>query len=391
MNFQPTQLNERVQTLDILRGFSLLGILLVNMFGFYLPMPHIPDLSTWFTEATDIIWHQMLDIYVQSSFYPLFSMLFGYGLAMQFMKAQQTDQNFYRFASKRFIILFIIGMLHAIFIWWGDILATYAFCGFFALVFIRLKSGWLLSIGLALNALLHAFNLGILALIGALTIEMEELPIDIVMLQNAITAYGTGNWLDAFMQRLNDLSIQMDVGMWFSALFTILPYMLIGAAAAKWRLLERAKELKGFWISIAVIFVALGVFLKSLPINMGKIYIYEYIQVFFGGPILAIGYIAVFVVLCYFPVMNKVFSPLAKAGRMSMTLYIMQSILCTVLFYNFGFSLYGKIDVPTAVYIALGIFALQVILAELWLSKFTQGPLEAAVKRLTYGKMNSEK
>ncbi len=354
-------------------------------------MPHILDLSTWFTEATDIIWHQILDIYVQGSFYPLFSMLFGYGLAMQFMKAQATGRDFYRFASKRLLILFIIGMIHALFIWWGDILAMYAFCGFFVLVFIRLKSGWLLSIGLALNALMHVFYLGILALAGALMIGMDEIAIDITMLQNAITAYGTGNWLDAFMQRLHDLKIQMGIGMWFSALFTILPYMLIGAAAAKWRLLERAKELKGLWISFAVLFVAIGIILKSLPINLGKIYLYDYIQVSIGGPILSVGYIAVFVVLSYIPVMNKVFSPLAKAGRMSMTLYIMQSIVCTIIFYNFGFGLYGEIDVPTAVYIAFAIFAIQVILAELWLSKFTQGPLEAAVKRLTYGKMYSEK
>ncbi len=88
MNLQPTQLNERITTIDIIRGFSLLGILLVNMFGFYLPQPHI-QLDNWFTEAIDIIWHQNLDIYIQSSFYPLFSMLFGYGLAMQYMKANE--------------------------------------------------------------------------------------------------------------------------------------------------------------------------------------------------------------------------------------------------------------------------------------------------------------
>ena len=70
MEFRPVGSKERVATLDILRGFSLLGILLVNMFGFYLPMPHIADLSSWFSEAQDIIWQQLLDIYVQSSFYP---------------------------------------------------------------------------------------------------------------------------------------------------------------------------------------------------------------------------------------------------------------------------------------------------------------------------------
>ena len=76
MDFRPVGTGERIAALDILRGFSLLGILLVNMFGFYLPMPHISDLSSWFTNAQDIILQQLLDIYVQSSFYPLFSMHF---------------------------------------------------------------------------------------------------------------------------------------------------------------------------------------------------------------------------------------------------------------------------------------------------------------------------
>ena len=98
MDFRPVGTNERVATLDILRGVSLLGILLVNMFGFYLPMPHIADLSSWFNEVQDIILQQLLDIYVQSSFYPLFSMLFGYGLAMQYVKASETGTDFYRFA-----------------------------------------------------------------------------------------------------------------------------------------------------------------------------------------------------------------------------------------------------------------------------------------------------
>ncbi len=390
MKFQPTMLSERVHTLDVLRGFSLLGILLVNMFGFYLPLPHIV-LSEWFTEAKDIIWHQTLDIYVQSSFYPLFSILFGYGLAMQFMKSKQTEVNFYKFAPKRLVILFVIGLMHAFLIWWGDILAMYAFCGFFLLALIRLKSGWLLTVALTLNMLMHAFILFIYSVSGLLTAEVDGQFVHIMNVQNAIEAYGIGSWTDAFMQRLTDLSVQMSFGMWFFSLFTILPYMLIGAAAAKWQLIERAKDLKLLWGCLAVMCISAGLFIKSAPFTFTETYLLQYLKVYIGGPILAIGYIAVIVILCLMPVATKVLAPLAKAGRMSMTLYIMQSIICTVIFYNFGFGLYGKVDVALGTYIAIGIFVCQVIIAELWLSKFSQGPLEAAVKRLTYGNILSEK
>lgn len=386
MNFRPVGVQERIATLDILRGFSLLGILLVNMFGFYLPMPHIADLSNWFTSAQDIILQQLLDIYVQSSFYPLFSMLFGYGLAMQFIKAKANGTNFYKFAPKRLAILFVIGMLHAVLIWWGDILAMYAFCGVFLLALLRLPAKWLFIIALVVNMLYHGFNIALYSLSGFFNETTDILSVDITSIQNVITAYGVGNWMDTFMQRLDDLAIQMSSSMWISSLFTILPYMLIGAALAKWRLIERAKEKQILWVVLAVAGLGVGIYVKSLPIAGAQTFGNEYLQVYIGGPILAIGYIAVVVLLTQLPFMVKLLSPIAKAGRMSLTLYLMQSIVCTTLFYNWGFGLYGKVDVQMGIYIALALFIVQVLFAELWLSKFKQGPLEAVMKRLIYGK-----
>ena len=383
MNFQPTTLHERVDALDILRGFSLLGILLVNMFAFYLPLPHI-DLGSWFTEAKDIIWQQTLDIYVLSSFYPLFSMLFGYGLAMQFMKAKELGTNFYKFASKRLSILLILGLLHAFFIWWGDILTMYAFCGFFLILFLRFGSGWLLTFSIVINGIMQVFFLGIYLLAGIANMEVEEMAVDIEMINNAITAYGIGSWTDAFLQRLNDLSLQMSIAMWITALLTILPYMMLGAAAAKWRLIERAKDLKTFLILLTILCLVVGLFIKSSPYIFVRTYMLDYLKVYIGGPILSVGYIGVIVCLCIIPIMRKVFKPFAMAGRMSLTLYIMQSIICTCLFYNFGFGLYGKVDVQMGTFIALGIFVIQVIFAELWFIKFKQGPLEFVMKKLIY-------
>ncbi|MFJ8234609.1 DUF418 domain-containing protein [Ureibacillus sp. NPDC094379] len=391
MNFQPTTLNERIESLDILRGFSLLGILLVNMFAFYLPMPHILDLNSWFSEAKDVIWQQTLDIYVQSSFYPLFSMLFGYGLAMQYLKSQRTGTNFYKFAPKRLVILLVIGFLHAILIWWGDILATYAFCGFFLLMLIRLRSRWLVSIAIGINFVMHFLFIFIFLISGMANMEVDSSFVDIEMINSAITAYGVGSWGDAFMQRLKDLSVQMSFAMWITSLFTILPYMLMGAAAAKLRLIERAKELKKWWITLAIICIFVGLVIKSAPYNMTRSYLLDYLKVYIGGPVLSVGYVAVIVLLCMIPWLLKLLRPISKAGRMSLTLYIMQSIICTLLFYNFGFGLYGEVDVQMGVLIAIALYVIQVIFAELYFMKFKQGPLELAVKKITYRKMLSEK
>ena len=389
MKLQPVGTKERIVTLDVLRGFSLLGILLVNMFAFYLPMPHITDLSAWFTDVQDIILQQVLDIYVQSSFYPLFSMLFGYGVAMQFMKADGV--GFYKFAPKRMIVLFVAGFLHAVLIWWGDILMTYAFCGLLLIALIKMRPLFLVICAFVLNGLFHSLILLGYFAMGIFSAPVEEASVDIAAIQNAITAYGVGTWGDTFTQRMLDLAVQFQPFMWVSAAFTILPYMLVGAAFAKWRLIERAREKIALWLILAVIGLGAGIFLKALPIYTTKTYGLEYVKVYVGGPILALGYMAVVVLLCLIPYARKLFSPIAKVGRMSMTLYIMQSIICTTLFYHWGFSLYGQVDVQMGIIIAVAIYVVQLILAELWLSKFTQGPLELAIKRATYGKILSEK
>ena len=391
MNFQPVTEQQRITTLDILRGFSLLGILLVNMFGFSQPMPYVNDLANWFTSAKDIIHHQLLDIYVQSSFYPLFSMLFGYGLAMQFLKAQLLQTRFYSFASKRFIILMLIGFFHAFFIWWGDILAQYAFCGFFLLLFIRFRSTILVVLALVLNALFQASFILAYKAGGIFDVEVQAYPLDLMAVESAIAAYSTGTWGDMFIQRFADLTVQMSPIMWISSLFTILPYMLLGAAAAKWRLIERAKEKLVIWIVLAIVGLGAGIFIKSAPIIYTRTYGLDYLKVYVGGPILSIGYIALVVLLCLIPFVVKMFRPIANAGRISMTLYIMQSLICTFIFYNWGLGLYGKLDVFACVMLAIGIYVVQLLFAQLWLLKFKQGPLEATIKRITYGKKLSEK
>jgi uncharacterized protein len=261
----------------------------------------------------------------------------------------------------------------------------YAVCGFFLILLLRLNSGWMLSIALVLNGLFHTLIISVYAMAEIANDEYETF-VDISAIEDAITAYGIGTWKDAFMQRLNDLAIQMSPSMWISAMFTILPYMLVGAAAAKWRLVERAKELKGRWIILAIVCIAGGLFLKSYPFHTTRTYLWEYVRVYMGGPIVAIGYASAIVLLCLIPFLPKLLSPIAKAGRMSLTLYLMQSVICTLLFYNYGFGLYGKVDVLMGIVIAISIYVIQAAFAELWFIKFRQGPLEYLVKRMTYGK-----
>lgn len=382
MELTPTPTKTRNKTLDILRGFSLLGIILVNLLAFNLPLPHI-DLGSWFTLPSDIKWHQLLDIYVQGSFYPLFAMLFGYGLAMQWQKAHANNQPFWSTGLRRMVGLFIIGLLHAILIWWGDILMMYAVFGTLLLLFLRMPPFILFLLAFAWNGVIQLFMI----VFSSPGVVDDVYYANIVGIGEALAAYGTGTWLEIFNQRMIDLAVQNSSVMWFFGLFTIFPYMLLGAGASKLKLIERASEVKWLWIGLAVTTFPLGIYLKNLSILQERTFFLEYIKTYVGGPLTAIGYASIIVSLCLLPTVAKLLTPFATVGRMSLSTYIGQSVILSVLFYGFGFGLYGKINVQSGVVIAVTIFIVQVVIADLWLRKFNQGPLEALWRKFTYFKL----
>lgn len=382
MKLQPVALNERVEAIDIMRGFSLLGILIINMLTFHSPLSYVNP-YTYFTRPYDSEIYGFIDIFIQASFYPLFAMLFGYGLAMQFMKVEAKKQPFLPVAGRRLLVLLGIGILHAFLLWYGDILITYAVIGFLLLGMLKLSPKLLLGLAALIYTVPHALLL--LVMFIAVSVN-PSFYTGIQAVQSSIDAYGSGTFIDIFSQRLSDWSYSNGPFNFVVLIATILPLMMVGAAAAKWQLIERTKQLRKLWIGLAVIPLAVGLLLKSTPQLIAENYAYVYLQDIFGGPLVAVGYAAIIALLAQYAGIRKILQPLAKVGRMSLTIYIMQSLIATFIFYSYGFGLYGKVDLLSGTLIALGIFAIQLIFAEVWLSKFKQGPLEKLWRKGTYGK-----
>jgi uncharacterized protein len=139
-------LTERIQTLDIVRGFAVLAILLTNFrLGDARASSVLDHASTWFIE-----------FFVEGSFFPLFSLLFGVGFAVQLLRAEQSGSNFTLRYLRRCVSLFGIGVVHYVFLLMnGDILRPYAFCGLFLIPLRRARPGVLLGIaGVALAVVL---------------------------------------------------------------------------------------------------------------------------------------------------------------------------------------------------------------------------------------------
>lgn len=384
MSIKPTGVNERIISIDVMRGFALLGIFVVNMLFFHSPYIYINP-YTWFQNPSDYETFKMIDIFVQGSVYPLFSMLFGYGLAMQFLKSTANGGPFAKFAVRRLTILLIIGCIHAFLIWAGDILITYALAGFVLILMIRLKPIWLLLISIFLFLIPNGLLYGLVYLGSLLEPNATIIYTGIQEIEASIVAYGQGSWGDIFSQRLADWLYMSGNGLIvISMLFTIVPFLLLGAAAAKWKLIERARELKVYWMITVFVMLIVGTVIKWLPYLLEANLFTMGIQDTFGGPLQAIAYAGIIALVCSIPFAAKILSPISKVGRMSMTTYLMQSIIATTIFYAYGFGLYGKIDLSTGTWMAIGIYAFQVVFAEIWFTKFKQGPVEILWRKLTY-------
>ncbi|MFD1926920.1 DUF418 domain-containing protein [Sporosarcina siberiensis] len=379
MKSSPVTLSKRVETLDIMRGFALLGIFIANMLHFHSPYLYY-DAFTWFTAPGEIQTFKWIDIFVEASFYPIFAMLFGYGLNMQYEKAVANRSPFASVASKRMAILLVFGLLHALFIWYGDVLFTYAVMGFIIIALVRMSAKWLVP----LAAVLYIVPTTLLYLVTKMLPNMDDYA-NIQQIELSVSAYAMGTYGEIFKFRLFEWLIY-GLSSTFMGIFIVLPIIMMGVVLSKWKVIERAKELRVRIAVVTIITLGLGIWIKSLPYIGKPTTDVVLLQDMYGGVILAAGYVGIIMLLCTAPVFRAVFKPIGKVGRMSLTTYITQSIVATTIFYAYGFGLYGKVDLATGTWIAIGVFALQVIFAELWLSKFQMGPLEWLWRKGTYGK-----
>jgi len=385
----PTTPENRVEAIDFLRGFALLGIFIANMLLFHTPYISINPF-TWFTTPSDIDAFKWIDILVEGSFYPIFALLFGYGINMQYEKSVARGTLFAPYMAKRLGILLGFGLLHGLFIWSGDVLFPYAVMGFLLILLVRIPAKWLTPLAL----MLYIIPVGFMYLVSLFLTKSNPAFLineyaDIQQIELAISAYAQGTWSEIFIFRFYEWLV-IGLGGTFMGFFIVLPIIMLGAALSKWKVIERAAEMKGRLVAVIVLGLGVGFGMKALPHIAEPTPDLLLLQDTFGGVIVAAGYVGLLLLLCTLPLFKVIFRPIAKAGRMSLTTYIMQSVIATILFYSYGFGLYGKIDLVTGTWIAVGVFVIQAIFAELWLSKFRMGPLEWLWRKGTYGNTSSK-
>ncbi|MEB6550922.1 DUF418 domain-containing protein [Heyndrickxia sporothermodurans] len=380
----PTQFFERISSLDGLRGFSLLGIFLINMMSYESPILYYNPKEWW--QGTDQSLYNWIELFVQASFYPIFAMLFGYGLVLIRNRTIEKGGEFKKIAVKRLFILLIIGIIHAFLIWSGDVLINYAIFGFILIFLLKLSGKSLMIIGLSLFVIPNLFFSLYLMIITLVSSQDMSMYTDIMNLTKSMDIYSSSNYWNITVQRFKDWMLVNGSSNIIFILFSVIPLMMIGAGAAKLKWLQSAQSERKKWLFILIISLPLGLFLKSLPMFVDSNLAFKYIEQSLGGTILSFAYVAIIALFMSYKWTGRLLKPFAAAGRMSLTIYITQSIVGTFIFYGYGLGLYIKLTLGTSMLLAIGIFIIQVVLAEIWFMKFKYGPLEKIWRYFTYGK-----
>jgi uncharacterized protein len=388
-----TPSTERIGALDVVRGVSVAGILFANVLVFFglFVIPEAREAALP-TAGADRIASFLERVLVEGKFYSIFSLLFGIGFGLQL--ARGGDASLPRF-RRRLKILLAIGAIHAVLIWAGDILMLYALLGFTMPWFAR-KSDWELLrwtiILLALPTALYVLGLLLWFMFagGPSPEAAEGMPPRILAIFESV---GTGGLKEAFLG--NSLLL---VGRWMDLIATIrFPKVLGMFLLGLWTVRS------GLALSLpthrkTLVRWSLFGWMVGLPANLVAAWAldrWEYLPPSGGAfigvlaqgigiPILALGYAATVALLVLDR--RRLMAPFAPMGRMALTNYLMQSIICVILSYGIGLGLWWRIGASRAMAIAAAIVLVQIPISALWLARYRFGPVEWIWRRLTYGR-----
>lgn len=422
----PVRPDERISSIDVLRGFALLGILLMNIVGFALYSASYDD-PTVAGGATGInLWTWIvMHVLAEGKMRCLFSLVFGASLILLTSRIEAKGGPSTDVFLRRNLWLILFGMVHAYFLWYGDILYPYALCALVLLPFRHMRVRSLLIIGGVLIVLQAGANIyyafdtkrtietaqsAIAAEKAAqaankkvvLTAEQEEAKKSWEEMQKHIhptkedLQKDANGWLGGFPSVFKTRAKL--VGRWHSMPYyhpmnwDIWSMMILGMAFMKAGLFSASYSYR-FYGWLAAIGYLIGISVNSttawLRIQSNFDVItrsYTGMGYDIGRLSIALAHMAVLLMLCKAGAMTWLTSRLAAVGQMAFSNYILQSVTCSTFFYGYGFGMYSKLERHQLYYLVAFIWILQLIVSPIWLKYFRFGPLEWGWRSLTYWK-----
>jgi uncharacterized protein len=395
---------ERLPTLDILRGFALMGIFIMNMPGFNTSFFVEADGSHLWPGRVDQVAEMVREALFSGKFNSMFSMLFGIGFTIQFTRMQARDpEHATGIYLRRLGVLGVLGVVHAWVFWPGDVLHTYALLGLLLVLGLRRVSdrGILLLIGACVVYPALSGVLRVLVFTPEMTAERVAIAKAFEISNNA--AFGHGSFFDMVRENVRMMNHFYDnwLGLWGALGWWVMMSltMLIGLLAGRRHWVQRAAELmpqirRLTWVALAVgllcgvAFTLIFEFNRTPGPSLVKV---------LGGVCYSLSrlgmmifYVLVIVRLAQLEPWQRRLAPLAAAGRMPLTNYLMQTAMGLVLFQNWGFGLWLQVGPAASLVLALALFwVVQVPWSLWWLKTHERGPMEALWARITYGRRST--
>jgi uncharacterized protein len=400
----PIDPSKRIEAIDMVRGFALFGVLLVNMYNFGAS-------SIIWTAPVDQVSYSVMHFFFETKSWRLFSFLFGLGFTLQMLRARSRSGPFLPVYLRRLFILFIFGMAHTL-IYDGDILMPYAELGLVLIIFRKIPLRIVLVLIIALLAVCPIGNF-VKSITSDNTLNAKSTEIEIAEAKARnekrlrTHPYAVGTVKDVFMKNAESLpprplkyplDAESDLG--YFAMF------LLGLYVGRREIFH---NIEGHLSLIRSVFkwgMTFGIISmiteRILAFGWGynvwgerglNIAVEFFGDTFFvyGSTALSMGYAAGIVLLSRTVRKRRLVKPFGPVGRMALTVYITQSLAFTTLFYGYGFGQVGRLGPAGVTAWAVFIFVCQVIVCAWWVKRFRFGPLEWLWRGLTYLKFPSNR
>lgn len=390
-NLAPTAESERLEVMDALRGFALLGVLIVNLRDLSL-FELLPEAAR--AALPTARWDHFLEIgmaaLVDAKAMTVFTILFGVGFALQMQRAKETKRRTMVYV-RRLCVLLLIGLLHAFF-WWGDILVLYALMGLLLVPLAGRQARTLALIGMAVAL----FSSPLLRPV------MNELLPKIASSKDAsasaLTAFSANQW-DTMLSTNASHFVWSRISAWGLPFFT-LGRLLLGVALGYAGVLRNPETRQRFWRRLTWAALSAGILLTAFVmlrdhgvIGAGSVWwkaepgrSLVRIARSGGSLFLGLGYVGLFVLLFQRVRWRRWLHYFSPIGRMALTNYLAQTVLGIALFYGVGFGIGPRFGLAGVLLAGAIIFSAQLWLSRWWLVRFRFGPVEWIWRCLTYGR-----
>ena len=395
-NAEPVAETARIDAIDVLRGFALLGILVMNIQAFAMPQAAYFNPTAYGDLEGANLWVWLTGrMFFDQKFMTLFSMLFGAGIVLMAGRAEARG-GAGRVHYRRMGWLLVIGLLHAHLLWYGDILFTYAVCGMVVYPLRRLSPGRLVALGTTLLAIGSAPSVGAgMSLpywpeeaLSALTDEAWRPTPEVIEAELAVYR---GGWLAQLPSRSGDALALQTVLLIFWGLWRASGLMLIGMALFKGDVFSARRSAR-FYAGLIAAAVAVGLPLQAYGLSLDFARGWPVWSFFIGmqfnyWPSIAVslGYVGLVMLACRNAALHRFTRPFAAVGQTALTNYLLQTVLCTLVFYGHGLGWFGSVDRVGQLGVVAAVWAVQLVASPLWLRRFRFGPAEWAWRSLTYG------